>query len=433
MASGTLYTYPGNFRAYKALIAAEYSGSKVTVDSSFVFGETNKSDDFLAKFPLGKVPAFESSSGDCIFESNAIAHYVGNSKLLGSSQKDQAQIQQWINFADNEILPASCTWVFPCLGITQYNKQETEKAKEQMKLALGVLNHYLQTRTFLVGERISQADIAVACNLLLAYQYVLDQNFRQAYTNVNRWFVTLINQPQFKKVIGDFKLCEKMAEFDAKKYAELHGGSGGKKEKEKKDKGSAQQQKQEPKQEKKKKEKPKEEEEEEDDDGIPREKESKDPFAQLPKGTFDMDAFKREYSNKDTLTEALPYLWEKFDKENYSIWFCEYKYPQELKLVFMTCNLVSGMFQRVDKMRKCAFGSMCIFGEDNNNTISGVWIWRGKDLAFLLSTDWQVDYESYTWTKLDPDTEETKTVVKEYLAWEGNFGGKKFNQGKIFK
>ena len=43
---------------------------------------------------------------------------------------------------------------------------------------------------------------------------VLDAKFREAFTNVNRWFTTLVNQPQFKKVVGDFKFCDKMAEFD---------------------------------------------------------------------------------------------------------------------------------------------------------------------------------------------------------------------------
>ena len=51
----TLYTYPDNFRAYKCLIAAKYSGAVVKVAENFVFGETNKSDEFLAKFPFGKV------------------------------------------------------------------------------------------------------------------------------------------------------------------------------------------------------------------------------------------------------------------------------------------------------------------------------------------------------------------------------------------
>jgi elongation factor 1-gamma len=32
-----------------------------------------------------------------------------------------------------------------------------------------------------------------------------------------------VNQPEFKAVIGEFKLCEKMAEFDPKKFAEFQG------------------------------------------------------------------------------------------------------------------------------------------------------------------------------------------------------------------
>ena len=51
----TLYTYPDNFRAFKALIAAEYSGAKVKIADKFVFGETNNTKEFLAKFPSGKV------------------------------------------------------------------------------------------------------------------------------------------------------------------------------------------------------------------------------------------------------------------------------------------------------------------------------------------------------------------------------------------
>lgn len=51
-----------------------------------------------------------------------------------------------------------------------------------------------------------------------------------------------------------------------------------------------------------------------------------------------------------------------------------------------------GMFQRLDKMRKQAFASVCLFGKDDDSSISGVWVWRGQDLAFPLSPDWQVTY-----------------------------------------
>ncbi len=68
---------------------------------------------------------------------------------------------------------------------------------------------------------------------------------------------------------------------------------------------------------------------------------SKDPFDEMPKGTFNMDDFKRFYSNNEE-TKSIPYFWEKFDKENYSIWFGEYKYSEELTKVFMSCNLITG-------------------------------------------------------------------------------------------
>jgi len=94
---------------------------------------------------------------------------------------------------------------------------------------------------------------------------------------------------------------------------------------------------------------------------------------------------------------------------------------------------MSGMLQRLDKMRKNAFGSLLLFGEDNDNQITGLWFWKGQELAFTLSSDWQVDYESYSWRKLDPNSDETKKLVKQYFIWEGEHKGKKYNQGKVFK
>jgi elongation factor 1-gamma len=50
-----------------------------------------------------------------------------------------------------------------------------------------------------------------------------------------------------------------------------------------------------------------------------------------------------------------------------------------------------------------------------------------------LSDDWKIDYESYKWTKLNPDDPKSKEMVNAYWLWEGDFGPEKFNQGKIFK
>ncbi|XP_045499771.1 elongation factor 1-gamma [Colias croceus] len=423
MAAGVLYTYPENFRAYKALIAAQYSGADVKVAPNFVFGETNKSDGFLKKFPAGKVPAYESADGKVFLtESNAIAYYVANEALRGSDLKSQAAVYQWASWADSELLPASCTWVFPYLGIMQFNKVNVERAKSDLLAALKLLDSHLLTRTFLVTERVTLADIIVFCTLIHSFQHVLEPSLRSSLVNVQRWFVTLANQPQVLRVTGALTLCSAAPVYDPKKYQELT--------KDKKPEGAK-------KEKKEKKEQPKKEKEvkepEPADDLDEKPKESKDPFDSMPKGTFNMDDFKRCYSNEDE-SVSVPYFWEKFDPENYSIWYAEYKYPEELSKVFMSCNLITGMFQRLDKMRKQAFASVCLFGSDDDSSISGVWVWRGHELAFPLSPDWQIDYESYDWKKLDPASEETKKLVNNYFSWTGaDAKGRKFNQGKIFK
>merc|ERR1712228_1057446 len=112
-----------------------------------------------------------------------------------------------------------------------------------------------------------------------------------------------------------------------------------------------------PKSEKKKEpEKKKEEKKEEPADDIPAEPKKKDPFESMPKGTFDLEEWKRFYSNNDE-DESIKWFWEHFDHENYSIWRGDYKYNDELTMVFMSCNLIGGMFQRLEKLKKNAFAS----------------------------------------------------------------------------
>merc|ERR1711973_64251 len=266
MVSGTLFTYPGNFRAEKILSVAKMSESDVKVDDKFVFGETNKSEAFLKKFPLGKVPAFEGSDGTKLFESDAIAWYVANAQLRGgSSPVAQAEVAQWMSFAQNEVLPAACTWVFPTMGIMAFNKNATERAKEDVKKSLAVLDKVLLTKTYLVGERITLADVCVAYAMKMLFENVLEPGFRKPYGNTVRWYTTIMNQPAVVGVSGAPKMAEKMAQFDAKKFAEMQGAGG--KDNKKADKKKEQAPK---------KEEPKAEE-------APAEpKKDKDPFAALP-------------------------------------------------------------------------------------------------------------------------------------------------------
>lgn len=78
------------------------------------------------------MPAFESNDGKYLNDSNAIAYYVANEQLRGKNEYVRAQILQWIGFAEGEILPAGCAWVFPILGIIKDNVGAQEVNRNEL-------------------------------------------------------------------------------------------------------------------------------------------------------------------------------------------------------------------------------------------------------------------------------------------------------------
>jgi elongation factor 1-gamma len=158
---------------------------------------------------------------------------------------------------------------------------------------------------------------------------------------------------------------------------------------------------------------------------------AKNPLDLLPPSAFILDAWKRFYSNNEVRPDSIKYFWENFDREGYSIWKVNYKYNSELTLTFMSANLIGGFFQRIERARKYAFGSMLVLGENNNNEISGYFVFRGQDVPFEI-TD-APDYESFEFTRANIDDAKVRESFEDYLAWDGKLDGKKFCDGKIFK
>jgi len=160
----------------------------------------------------------------------------------------------------------------------------------------------------------------------------------------------------------------------------------------------------------------------------PKEKKAPNPLDLLPPGKFTMDEWKRVYSNEDTLTAAIPWFWEHYDTEGFSYWFAKYKYEHNEPQMFMVANSLTGWIQRLDPLRKYGVGSLCIFNDTRPYEVETFWVFRGKEIPKeMLDCD---DSELYNWTRAE---EKDKAKINAFLAWEGDFGGRKFNQGKIFK
>lgn len=406
MAAFTIHSYPQNPRAFKGQIAARINGVEIALSELDLASGQHKTPEFLAKNPLGKVPVLETPEGP-IFESNAIARYAARlngdrHKLYGRTPYHTGLIDQWIDFAANEIDFPAAAWLYPIYGLFPENADATKAAKGDIRKALKLLDDHLLHHQFLVGDRFSLADIVVAMSLTPLYKLVLDAGFRKQFVNTNRWFELVRNQPDVLAVAGPPVLATKMAVAPkveapkeaapapkpkaaaAPKPAAAASSSSGPAEGE---------------------------------EGAEEKKPKGDIWAGYPETKFDMLAWKAQYSNKDFRKEALPWFWENFDPQGMSLWFADYKYNSELEVTFKVCNLIAGFNQRVEgKVLQGSFGNFLILGKEPKLAVHGAFLFRGQDIHPLFKEN--ADFEAYTWTRADITDPEQKAWLQDLWGWE---------------
>ena len=245
--------------------------------------------------------------------------------LLGKTKQDYASIVRWMSFANQEVLPPIGAWFRPLVGRDPYNKKSVDDASKKAEKAVHVLEEHLLVNTFLVGDRITLADLFTAGMISRGFQFFYDKQWREEHPHVTRWYETVYNQPIYSAVVEKLSFIDEALKNVPPKTD--------KQEKPKKEQAK--------KQEPKPKAKEVDEEEEEEDKPAPK---PKHPLEALPKPTFALDDLKRKYSNEETREVALPWFWENFNAEEYSLWKCDYKYNEELTQTFMTANLIGMIF-----------------------------------------------------------------------------------------
>ena len=178
-------------------------------------GKTNCSPEFLAKFPFGKVPAFEGADGTNLFESDAIAHYIAESgpasgQLLGTTPAQRAVIRQWICFADGEVTAPVVQMVVWRMGIREYDEKTENAALQKLERSLSLLENHLKGRTwFASDDKLSLADITLASALFWGFSMVIDEEMRKKYPNVVAWYERTLDTDGVKQAFGEKTFVDK--------------------------------------------------------------------------------------------------------------------------------------------------------------------------------------------------------------------------------
>ncbi|KAK3688996.1 glutathione S-transferase [Podospora appendiculata] len=212
---GKIYTYPNNFRVQRAQALAALNGHEIEIDPAFVFGKTNKTPEFLAKFPMGKTPAFESADGFCLAEGHAICRYAADSgpnsgQLLGSDAKARARVEEWSCFAEHELVAHMMPPLYMCvLHIAPFDEARYAQSVASLERALKRLAVALADgRKFLVGDHVSMADVMVAGPLMILGKHLMDREMRALVPSVVEYLKGLLEIPEVGNAFEALELCE---------------------------------------------------------------------------------------------------------------------------------------------------------------------------------------------------------------------------------
>lgn len=92
-----------------------------------------------------------------------------------------------------------------------------EFAIASLKRGLEALSIHLAKNTYLVGHSMTLADIILGCNLYNGFTRILTKSFTLEFPYVERYFWTIVNQPNFHKILGEVKQAESVPPIASRK------------------------------------------------------------------------------------------------------------------------------------------------------------------------------------------------------------------------
>lgn len=159
-----LHVFPPSPNAKKVMMAAREAGIPVEITIVDLTKGEQKTPEFLALNPNGKMPVLEFDDGTTLWESNAIVNKLadmGGSALFPKSDA-RFPIVQWQFWEMAHWAPAVSAYVAAALFGRPIDH---DTAKPALDAVVKVLEGHLTGRDWLVDDTMTTADISVAAML----------------------------------------------------------------------------------------------------------------------------------------------------------------------------------------------------------------------------------------------------------------------------
>ncbi|UGQ49008.1 glutathione S-transferase family protein [Massilia endophytica] len=177
------------------MFAAE-KGLQIQQEEIDILNGQHRSEAYLAKNPLGRVPALELDDGRVLCETRAICTYLEGLQpepnLMGRDFEERAFIEMWdrrVEFHLHLPIVHAARHTHPVLAVFE-KPQIAEFAAaqaERLREAAGWLDGVLGKQPYMAGERFTIADITAFCALEFAKGLIKFRPGQEGFANLQAW------------------------------------------------------------------------------------------------------------------------------------------------------------------------------------------------------------------------------------------------------
>ncbi len=176
-------------------------------DAGGAFGVVD-TPEYKAMNPNSRVPTMEED-GFVLWESNAIVRYLagrhGSGILCPEDPQARADADRWMDWQQTTVAP-QITPIFWNLVRTPEPDRDPaaiEAGRLGMIPLMQIMDRHLSGRSFMVGNRLTMADIPLG---VMVYRWFTLVDDRPAMANLEGWYARICERPAFRTTVLDIPL-----------------------------------------------------------------------------------------------------------------------------------------------------------------------------------------------------------------------------------
>jgi glutathione S-transferase len=183
-----------------------------TIKSVDLSKKTQKTPEFVALQPFGKVPVLVDSEGSVFYESKAICKYVdavapGGSVLCPANPRVNYQVEKWLSIYDSYFTPPHHAIYFEKVLKARYNRGDPDQEKVDANvIALGsildIMEKELEGQDYLAGDVFTLADVTYLSRMLILEQAGVAETLVTPRKNLSAWWERCKGRKTFQNAIS---------------------------------------------------------------------------------------------------------------------------------------------------------------------------------------------------------------------------------------